>query len=251
MLILLLSISTIFAKSIQISKAIEIEKQTNLKHDNEHHKFKIKVPGNGIVQLEPTIGTLIFAIEIQDKNANVALERANNLVTKALDEIKYNLLGENYTIETGIFQLSLRYDYTTGVQQLVGYLVTNQLYVTTKNLQLIGKIITVGVNAGLNRIDGINYSNNQEEIVKANDEALKLAIQDAQRKAKQIAKSLNLKFSEILDFKYLYNYNSPVSNSNGPRVAYDVDSKISGTPTPIFAAKNNIKVDIELKVLLK
>ena len=31
-------------------------------------------------------------------------------------------------------------------------------------MQLIGKIITVGVNAGLNRIDEVTYSNNSEEI---------------------------------------------------------------------------------------
>lgn len=34
----------------------------------------------------------------------------------------------------------------------------------------------MGVNAGLNRIDGVNYSNNQDEMVKANNEAIKLAI---------------------------------------------------------------------------
>ncbi|CAD8058297.1 unnamed protein product [Paramecium primaurelia] len=250
MIFLLLSISTVIARSIQANKAYQIESYSNLKHEHHHHQFKIKVPGTGIVQLEPSIGTVIFAIEIQDKNANVALENANTLVTKAVDEIKYSLFRDDYTIQTGIFQLSLRYDYTSGTQQLIGYSVTNQLYVTTKDLQLIGKIITVGVNAGLNRIDGVNYSNNQDEMTKANNEAIKLAIQDAERKAKQIAESLKLEFSEILHFKYLDNYNNPVTDVYGPKAA-GMATKSSGTPTPIFAAKNNVRVDIELKVLLK
>ncbi|CAD8074534.1 unnamed protein product [Paramecium sonneborni] len=252
MLFLILSLSTILAKSIKANQLAQIENQTNLKHGGDHHhKFKINVPGTGIVQLEPSIGTVIFAIEIQDENASVALDRANTLVTKAVDDIKYNLFQEDYTIQTGIFQLSLRYDYTTGVQQLIGYSVTNQLYVTTKNLKLIGKIITVGVNAGLNRIDGVNYSNNQEELVNANDEAIKLAIQDAQRKANKIAESLNLKFAQILHFKYLDTYNNPTTDAYSPKVAQGMSTKESGIPTPIFAAKNNVRVDIELKVLLK
>jgi len=41
---------------------------------------------------------------------------------------------------------------------------------------LIGDIITAGVAAGLNRVDGINYSNTEAEISKANDAAMNLAI---------------------------------------------------------------------------
>lgn len=46
------------------------------------------------------------------------------------------------------------------------------------------------------------------------------------------------------------NYNNPVTDVYGPKAA-GMATKSSGTPTPIFAAKNNVRVDIELKVLLK
>ena len=46
------------------------------------------------------------------------------------------------------------------------------------------------------------------------------------------------------------NYNNPVTDVYGPRAA-GMTTKTSAAPTPIFAAKNNVRVDIELKVLLK
>lgn len=46
------------------------------------------------------------------------------------------------------------------------------------------------------------------------------------------------------------NYNNPVTEVYGPKEA-GMATKSSGTPTPIFAAKSNVRVDIELKVLLK
>ena len=53
--------------------------------DEDHHKgFSIKIPGAGIVDLVPSIGTVNFAIEVLDKDASVALEKANKLVTSAV-----------------------------------------------------------------------------------------------------------------------------------------------------------------------
>lgn len=45
-------------------------------------------------------------------------------------------------------------------------------------------------------------------------------------------------------------YNNPITDAYGPKAA-GISTKSSGAPTPIFAAKNNVRVDIELKVLLK
>ncbi|CAD8145458.1 unnamed protein product [Paramecium pentaurelia] len=248
MLILFITLLSIYGKRINKEEK-KIEEHVIMNND-DHKGFTTKIPGAGTIDLVPSIGTVSFAIEVMDKDASAALEQANKLVTKAVQSIKYDLLYSNYEIQTGIFQLQIRYDYTTSQQKLIGYTVTNQLYVTTKDMQLIGKIITVGVNAGLNRIDGVTYSNNALEIQKANNEALKLAIEDAKRKATQVANSLNMKFVKILKFKYLDSYGSSVTNGYEPQ-AGAVQKDERSQPTPIYASESHVRVDIELKVQLE
>ncbi|CAD8146356.1 unnamed protein product [Paramecium octaurelia] len=248
MFILFITLLSIFGKRIN-KEEIHIEEPAVMKHDDQKG-FTIKIPGAGTVNLVPSIGTVSFAIEVMDENASSALEKANQLVTQAIQSIKYDLYSTKYEIQTGIFQLQIRYDYSNSQQKLIGYTVTNQLYITTKDMQLIGKIITVGVNAGLNRIDGVTYQNNQEEIQKANDQALKLAIEDAKRKALQVANTLNMKFVQILKFKYLDSYGSSVTNGYEPQ-AGAVEKVSKSTPTPIYASESHVRVDIELKVKLE
>lgn len=61
-----------------------------------------------------------------------------------------------------------------------------------------------------------------------------------------------MKVSKILKFKYLDSYGSSVTNGYtspaGGAEAYDAKSK---APTPVFASKTHVRVDIELKVLLE
>ncbi|CAD8064773.1 unnamed protein product [Paramecium sonneborni] len=247
MLIILVGLLQIYGKSIR-KEQIWCEKQQIMKSQNNSKGFTITIPGSGTVDLLPSIGTVSFTIEILDKDASEALDQANNLVMNAVQQIKNELGYSNYEIETGMFELEIQYK--DNEQQLQGYKVRNQLYVITRDLQMIGKIITIGVNAGLNIIDGITYQNKAEEIDQANDEALNQAIEDAKRKAKQVADSLKMKVLRIKKFKYLDSYGSSITNGYQPETRVDENVR-KNEETPIFASKSHVRVDIQLKVELE
>ncbi|CAD8158359.1 unnamed protein product [Paramecium octaurelia] len=271
MILLLFFISAVLSKSINPNKLDENEKYSDLKYHHHKNKFKIEVTGSGIVELQPTIGTVIFPIEFRDKKADNALYLANSLIFNAAEKIKWifsdprsfldpkeeqslkgslelgiePVLFDKYSIETGKQQISLIYNNKTGVEQ---YAVTNTLYITTKHIDMINKIIVECVNSGLNRGVKVNYSNNQTEVDKAKDKALKLAIKDAKRKAKNIARSLNLEIHEYLKFKYLIDQNNAATDQCDPKAAEMVNQ---ATCIPNESAKNYFRVDVELAVLLK
>lgn len=59
-----------------------------------------------------------------------------------------------------------------------------------------------------------------------------------------------MKVVRILKFNYLDSYGSSVTNgyAGDAEPAYEAKAKL---PTPVFASKTHVRVDIELKVLLE
>ncbi|CAK77857.1 unnamed protein product (macronuclear) [Paramecium tetraurelia] len=271
MILLLFFISAVLSNSIDPIKLDQTEMFPDQKLHHHKNEFKIKVTGSGIVELQPTIGTVIFPIESRDKQADNALYLANSLVFTAAETIKWifsdprsfldpkeeqslngsmklgieSVFFERFSIETGKQQISLIYDNKTQVEE---YLVTNYLYITTKHIDMINKIIVECVNSGLNRGAGVNYSNSQKEVDKAKDKAFKLAIKDAKRKAKNIARLLNLEVHEYLNFKYLDSENNSATGQCDPKAAEILNQ---ATCIPNQSAKKYFRVDVELSVLLK
>ena len=73
--------------------------------------------------------------------------------------------------------------------------------VETRLLELLGDIITTGINAGLNRVDGIFYLNTEAEVENARIEATDLAIKQALNRALKIAKSLGTTVKKIVGYR--------------------------------------------------
>lgn len=48
-----------YARKVSVDNDLNHEK-----HHDHHHKFSIFVPGSGSIDLLPSIGTVVFAIEI-------------------------------------------------------------------------------------------------------------------------------------------------------------------------------------------
>lgn len=56
--------------------------------------FEIEVPGEGIVNLIPTLGTVTFAIQITDADSKIALSKANKLATDAIAKMNTTLAAD-------------------------------------------------------------------------------------------------------------------------------------------------------------
>lgn len=148
----------------------------------------ISVSGEGIVEALPDRATISIAVVSRDKNpsfvhaanANAAASVINSIVALGIDRI--NISTANY-----IFNPIFRHS-DNGKRFLDAYEASNSVTVIVDDLNLVSKIIDAALNHGANRVDSLNFGLRNNAALQ--DEALRLAVLDAKRKAEIVASAL-------------------------------------------------------------
>ena len=192
----------------------------------------INVSGSSVKKVIPDVAKITFSI----RSESLTAEESQSKNTQDTNAVLYKLkeLGVAETkIKTYNYQMYQRYESSyneetgrEGERILVGYVVTNSLEVSGLEVDKVGDIITECVQAGINDIDGIDYTySNYDE---SYNEALEEAIDVAKNKAESIASKSGVKVGEIKkvdegsqDTSYRYTnsvmmskaYDSEVNNS--------------------------------------
>ena len=148
----------------------------------------ITVSGEGIVEAQPDRATISVGVVTREKNPS-AVQAAN---AKAAANVINSIaaLGiERKKISTGNYNFSPTYRNTdNGKRILDGYEATNSVTIIVDDLNLVGKIIDAALNHGANRVDSLNFGLRNKTAYQ--DEALRLAVLDAKRKAEIAAQAL-------------------------------------------------------------
>ena len=148
----------------------------------------ITVSGEGIVEAKPDRATISVGVltreknpsEVQSANARVATSVINSIVALGI---------ERKNISTGNYNFNPVYRHTdNGKKILEGYEATNSVTIIVDDLNLVGKVIDTALNHGANRVDSLNFGLRNKNSYQ--DEALKLAVLDAKRKAEICAAAL-------------------------------------------------------------
>jgi len=150
---------------------------------------KITVLGSGTVNVIPDTAILNIGVVTEGLNLQEVQQENAATTTKVINSLlSFNIPREN--IQTSFYNIEPRYDYVDGTQVFRGYRVTNMLTVKVKSLNDIGAIIDSAVNSGANRIDNITFT--VENPSACYNEALKLAVKNAESKAFTIANTLKV-----------------------------------------------------------
>lgn len=158
----------------------------------------LKVTGSASVSLKAdyarvTVGVRTVAETIDAASAeNGAAIRAVIAALQEAGVVEEDIATSNYSV-------SAEYDYSTGVQQLSGYSVTNQLSVIIRDMDHIGSILDQATKAGANSIYNIEFLSTAS--AQAQDEATAHAVQDAIRKAALLANAAGLEAGNILSIE--------------------------------------------------
>ena len=150
---------------------------------------EIVVTGTGEIMVKPDIAYLSLGIVSRDKNAAGA-STANATRTQAvMDSLKKAGIAEEY-LRTEGYNLRADYTYTRDTQVFKGYVVSNAVRVTVRNVANVGKVLDAAVQSGANSVGQVRFD--IADASKASDAALQKAIADATRQAKVAAKSANV-----------------------------------------------------------
>lgn len=167
----------------------------------------ISFSGKGEVFATADIATFNFSVTEEAATTAKAQEMSAEKINKALTYLKDQGI-EDKDIKTNNYNVYPRYEWrdTTiggrwvqnGERVLVGYEVSQSVTVKVREIDNAGTLLSGIGEIGVNNISGLTFSIDDEDAL--NREARKLAIEDAQAKAEQLASDLGVKLVRIVNF---------------------------------------------------
>jgi uncharacterized protein len=156
----------------------------------------LSVAGHGEVRAAPTMATVSLGVFKNAMTAKDALAANTEAMTALFAALRAAGIADA-DMQTSNFSVSPRYDYRTDNQPVAnGFDVSNNVTVVVRKLDLLGGILDAAVTAGANQINGVTFSIEKPEA--AMDEARKLAVADARRKAEVYGQASRVTLGDVL-----------------------------------------------------
>jgi hypothetical protein len=175
--------------------ACEGDKTTVVNSPPGQAQTGITVSGRGEVQAPPDTG--FFQVGVQVRAANVADARtaaakAADAVTKS---VKSNGVGDN-DIKTTNYSINPEYDNRINPPRVTGYVIANTIEVKVRKIDSLSKVIDDATAAGGDaaRVQGVRFD--IEDNGKLLEQARKAAVDDARKKAEQLASQTGAKLGK-------------------------------------------------------
>ncbi|MDP2965316.1 MAG: SIMPL domain-containing protein [Pelolinea sp.] len=168
---------------------------------------QISVVGSGLVYITPDIAYINVGVRSQADTVAAALE-LNNTQAKAIKETLMGQGVDEKDIQTSSFNVYPQSDYDTQGQIVRTYFsVENNVYVTVRNLDSIGKVLDAVAKSGANNIYGITFD--VQDKTEAQSSARKLAIDSARTQAQELAAAAGVELGEIIMINSSLGYTQP------------------------------------------
>ncbi len=213
---------------------------------SDNFRNTISVSGVGEVFVEPDMGTAIFTVVNENEDVRQALSE-NTTNSNRLIEFLTESGIEERDIKTISFNITPRYDFidrtdwTPGRRVLAGYQVNHSLEVKIREIEQTGIIVEGAVNAGANEVSGIGFVVENEEEYRSESRAL--AVEDAKRKAEELASQLGVELVTITGY-----------NESGAPIPFDMMAReavgMGGAPdiqTGENLIRTNVTVNYEIR----
>ena len=163
-------------------------------HTNEG-KRTITVFGEGVMKATPDIVQMVLSVTAKGKDL-AEIQKGNAVrMNQVIQSLKMAEVKEE-SIQTIDFQIRQVYDYVNGEQQFQGYEVVNTISVTSGDVDRTGELVDLAVKQGVNQIGSIEFKMRDQN--EQYQQALALALQDAQAKMNTMATSLRLPTVPVL-----------------------------------------------------
>jgi len=165
----------------------------------------VNVTGEGVVKVKPDEVLIKSRIEHEGPSATAVKEQNDEVVNKVIKYLKSQNIDEK-DIKTEYINLNKQYDYN---DKTYSYVANQAISIRLKDLEDYEKIMKGLLENGLNRIDGIQFKSSEME--KYEKEARKLAVLDAQNRAKELAQPIGQDIGKAISISEMdYNSFQPV-----------------------------------------
>jgi len=206
----------------------------------------ITVSGQGIVYAKPDVGYVNVGVEIQRLTAKEASEENAKIMNQIVSALlKLGVKEDDLT--TLDYSIQPVYNYPEKeAPVLVGYMVRNNLSIKiTKKLAngdldtgFLSEVLDAATSNGANVISGLSFDISNKDELKL--EAIKLAMEDAKKKAEVALEVVDEKIKGVAEIN--------ISDVYYP-VYRDVKNITSEMQTPIFTGAESVQVTVNVKFI--
>lgn len=159
------------------------------------YKNTISISGEGKVYTKSDIAMISFSVVSEGKRV-VDVQNENTRKTNQVIKFLKESGIEEKDIKTTTYSLYPQYSYEEGrAPRIVGYSITQALEAKIRKLDKIGEILEGATLNGVNQIGSLYFKVDKDEEFK--EQARKLAIEDAKKKAENLASQLGVKLIKI------------------------------------------------------
>lgn len=199
----------------------------------------ITVSGGGQVNLAADMAYVTLGISISDSDVSTVMQQANTSIDSICAALVESGLPKD-CISTDYLYISPQYDYSgDNSNEIIGYNVNSGLKLTIDDVDAVGSYIDVAFAAGANSFDSITFA--VKDNSEARDEALRLAVADAEKKANVLAEAAGMKLGDIVSIEE--NNSDSYYNTEG-FAAKDIAD--AGAGTSVYPSKVNVAVQVQV-----
>ncbi|WP_045836138.1 SIMPL domain-containing protein [Hyphomicrobium sp. 99] len=202
--------------NIALASGFLLTQATALHAQEQAMERTITVSATGTAEAEPDSARITSGVTTEAKTAREALSANSETMSKVIEQLKASGIYPK-DIQTAAFNVEPVLDYSKDGQPPVlrGYRVSNQVVVFVRELPKLGEILDEIVSAGANQIQGLTFEVSKEDTLK--DEARKVAIANALRRAKLLATAAGAEVGNVMQISEETTATGPVMYA--PRMA--------------------------------
>lgn len=203
----------------------------------------LSVSGTGTVYLTPDIAYIYVGVETHDADISKALAD-NNVQAQAVVDALKNLGVAPEDIQTSNFSIWSMEDYDEMGQQYMKYVVTNNVYITVRDLSNLGNLLSTVVASGANTINSITFDVSDKAA--AQSEARQKAMADANALASELADTAGVRLGDIQTLTYTDYYPTYYSGMGGGGAASAPNASV-----PIQVGQLEVSVTVNVTYGIK
>lgn len=159
----------------------------------------LSVSGTGTVYLTPDIAYIYVGVETHNADVSQALADNNVQAQAVVDALKaLGVAAED--IQTSNFSIYSMQDYNDVGQAYTKYVVTNNVYITVRDLSNLGTLLSTVVASGANTINSISFDVSDKTA--AQSAARQKAMENATALANELASIGGVRLGEIQTLSY-------------------------------------------------
>jgi uncharacterized protein len=203
----------------------------------------IAVSGQGRVLVTPDLATVVLGVEVRNASLATAQAEAATRANAVIAQLKAAGVAEN-DIRTVRFSVQpiVRYDEPSRQQIQEGFLVTNLLHVTFRDIAALGARLDQVIQAGATTVQSVQFE--VADPAAAVNQARERAVADARARAEHLARLTGVQLGAPLS----------ISESGGPvmPVPQRAAAPTAGVaaPTPIEPGQSEITMSVQIRYAL-